>query len=618
MSIVVRIVSADGKRSIIKTLPGLPARLKIPAGAKVEVTEDGHTKTLPQYVNEHSGSDKGKHQNATNVMVEQADSWEESEAWLNSFDGATPGKSDPNWFTTASDGGSPEVMGFQKDALLIGGLVAVGVGGGVYALTKGGKDGPKDITAPAAPTLLDLATDDDTGTSTTDNITNKTSGLTITGKAEANSTVELFNGTTSLGTATAGADGTFTKDVSLTIGEHTITAKATDKAGNVGVASASIKVTVDDNPPVAPTALDLATDDDTGASGIDNITTKTSGLTITGKGEVGAKIELFDGTTSLGTTTVGTTGNFTLDIALANGTHNITAKATDTAGNIGPASDALVIKVDTALLPVAPTSLDLAAEDDNGSSNSDNLTSLRSGLTISGNAPANTTVELFNGAVSLGSVSVGANGKWSKDITLGANGVFTITAKSTDSGGNVSVASDPFYITIAAGPTAPTSLDLATEDDNGSSTTDNITTITDDLTITGNADAGSTIQLFDGTTSLGTVVAGSDGRFSFDVDLAIGTHSITAKATSSTGYTSPASAVLEIKVEAPATLSSLFAATEETTHTDTNAVDKAIEALHADTASTHSTDTIDHSTVLTDTAPIGTTDPLDSSITSLG
>ncbi|MFO0111645.1 MAG: hypothetical protein ACK519_04260, partial [Sphingomonadaceae bacterium] len=57
------------------------------------------------------------------------------------------------------------------------------------------------------------------------------------------------------------------------------------------------------SPPPAPTALDLAAADDTGASNSDNVTSQTSALTITGQAEANARVELFDGTTSIGTTT---------------------------------------------------------------------------------------------------------------------------------------------------------------------------------------------------------------------------------------------------------------------------------------------------------------------------
>ena len=65
-----------------------------------------------------------------------------------------------------------------------------------------------DTAAPTAPTTLDLASDDDTGASNSDNITTTTTDLTITGCAEANSTVEIFKDDTSFSTpVTDIADG---------------------------------------------------------------------------------------------------------------------------------------------------------------------------------------------------------------------------------------------------------------------------------------------------------------------------------------------------------------------------------------------------------------------------
>ncbi len=54
---------------------------------------------------------------------------------------------------------------------------------------------------------------------------------------------------------------------------------------------------------------------------------------------------MFDGTTSLGTTTANGSGAFSLDVTLAAGPRSITAKATDAAGNVSAASPALVISV---------------------------------------------------------------------------------------------------------------------------------------------------------------------------------------------------------------------------------------------------------------------------------
>jgi hypothetical protein len=96
--------------------------------------------------------------------------------------------------------------------------------------------------------------------------------------------------------------------------------------------------------PDAPTALDLDATDDTGSSNSDNITSQTSGLTIRGKAQPNVRIEFFDGTTFLGDTTANNSGDFSLDVRLAFGQRSITARATDTAGNVG-ASAPLVITV---------------------------------------------------------------------------------------------------------------------------------------------------------------------------------------------------------------------------------------------------------------------------------
>ncbi len=87
-----------------------------------------------------------------------------------------------------------------------------------------------------APVISSISVD--SGTSSSDGITNDTTP-TASGTAEANSSVQVFDGLTSLGTATADGSGnwslalgTFTHGTQLTL-----TAVATDVAGNVSSAS---------------------------------------------------------------------------------------------------------------------------------------------------------------------------------------------------------------------------------------------------------------------------------------------------------------------------------------------------------------------------------------------
>ena len=80
---------------------------------------------------------------------------------------------------------------------------------------------PADTTAPAAPVI----------TSTTGN---STTGYTVTGTAEPNSTVKIYDaGDAVVGTATTDADGNFTATLPASVGANApLTATATDAAGN--------------------------------------------------------------------------------------------------------------------------------------------------------------------------------------------------------------------------------------------------------------------------------------------------------------------------------------------------------------------------------------------------
>lgn len=106
-----------------------------------------------------------------------------------------------------------------------------------------------DTQAPAAPSVPDLAPASDSGMSSTDNITNDTSP-TFSGSAEAGATVGLLAGGNQAGSGTA-TGGSFSVTTG-TVGEgaHTITATATDGAGNTSSPSAALVVTIDTTAPL--------------------------------------------------------------------------------------------------------------------------------------------------------------------------------------------------------------------------------------------------------------------------------------------------------------------------------------------------------------------------------
>jgi Bacterial Ig-like domain/Protein of unknown function (DUF3466) len=117
-------------------------------------------------------------------------------------------------------------------------------GGGQHALllTPTSSDPPPgDSQPPSAPSI----------TSPQNNSYDSDGSFSVSGSAEAGSTVELFEGTTSKGTTKASSSGVWSIALSgLSDGAHTYTAKATDAAGNTSSVSNSMTVKVDTTQPM--------------------------------------------------------------------------------------------------------------------------------------------------------------------------------------------------------------------------------------------------------------------------------------------------------------------------------------------------------------------------------
>ncbi|NYH96848.1 choice-of-anchor I domain-containing protein [Novosphingobium marinum] len=485
MAILIRIVSADGKHQISKVVKSLPARLAVPEGAKVEAIDQETGREIEiarEQVLELAGEGRDSEaardaRGEAGLIVEEGADWAQTEANLSDLAGE--GESLEGGLATAAfaeagaeaatysyglqsgdDYGDDGGLFGGSNALLFGLLGAAAIAVAVVLITDddddeddidggdGGGDGGGDTDAPDAPAGLDLAAGDDTGASDSDNVTSITNGLTFTGTAEAGSTVELFDGGASLGTTTAGDDGSFTIDVDLAEGDHSLTATATDAAGNTSAASAALDVTVDATAGDAPAGLDLDTASDDGEFDDDDLVTDGQGLVIGGTAEPGTTVELFNGSNSLGTTTAGDDGVFSFTVNLPDGANDLTAVATDTAGNVTAASAPLTVTVDSSA-PAAPVSLTLDPADDDGAN--DGVTDQTDGLTITGTAEAGSTVELFDGSTSLGTTTAGSDGSFSFDVDLDP-GTRTITAIATDANGNVGAASAPLTLDIGSAP----------------------------------------------------------------------------------------------------------------------------------------------------------------------
>jgi probable HAF family extracellular repeat protein len=123
---------------------------------------------------------------------------------------------------------------------------------------------PPDTEAPSPPTI----------TSPQNNSYDTDGSFSVSGSAEAGSTVELFEGTTSKGTTKAdSSSGAWSIALSgLSEGAHTYTAKAKDAAGNTSSASNPVSVTVDKTSPKVVDGSVIPKEDTTGVARTTNIT----------------------------------------------------------------------------------------------------------------------------------------------------------------------------------------------------------------------------------------------------------------------------------------------------------------------------------------------------------
>ncbi len=400
-----------------------------------------------------------------------------------------------------------------------------------------------DTTSPEVTSTPVLADASDSGIKG-DSLTNVASP-TLTGTAEPGSAINLYDGQTLIGTGTADATTgawSITAATPLNQGANSLTATATDVSGNVSPLSAALTVTLDTTPPVATSIPSLATGSDSGAQG-DGLTNVAVPV-LTGTAEPGSTINLYDGQTLIGTgTSDHKTGVWSITAAmpLNVGINSLTTTATDASGNVSPVSTPLSVTLD-----VTPPVVSLALAKDTGTSATDNITQS----------------SVINGTVDgPGTIAVSLNGKLIESYaTAGGpqliappglvDGTYQVTLSDTDAAGNVGTTSLAFTLDTSA----PT-ITVALADDTGISTTDGIT---NNPTLAGTAEAGSTVTVLQGASVLGSTMAAADGSWSFaPAGLADGNHILTASQTDAAGNTGTSSISFTLNTVVPAITAAL-------------------------------------------------------------
>ncbi|NHZ38981.1 Ig-like domain-containing protein [Massilia aquatica] len=324
---------------------------------------------------------------------------------------------------------------------------------------SGGYDGGEtyvlDHTA-LAPSVPSMTSATDSGVSDSDAVTSNATPE-FKGQAEPDATVRLYDsdGITLIGTGVADGKGNWSIPSStLAAGQHTVTARQTDLAGNVSSASGALTVVIDSG--AAPLGAPVLTPkSDSGAVG-DNLT-RFATPTLSGTAEPYASVELFDsdGVTSLGSASANENGVWTISTSLlADGSHTLSARQTDKAGNVSGAGAALTLLIDTGA-PAAPAAPLLSPASDSGAAG-DQITYVSTPL-LSGSAEPHASVTLYDGdgVTVLGSALADAGGQWSMTTLPLSLGYHALTLKQADAAGNLSPASPIMGLLIEAPPLPP-------------------------------------------------------------------------------------------------------------------------------------------------------------------
>ncbi|MGX5079657.1 Ig-like domain-containing protein, partial [Enterobacter mori] len=351
------------------------------------------------------------------------------------------------------------------------------------------------------------------------------------GKGKPGSTVTIKDGDDVLGSTVVDPDGnwTFTPDQDLSEGDHSLTVVSKDPAGN-DVTSPAFDITVDTVAPEKP-VVGLATDD-VGSSRGDlssGSTTDDANPTFKGSAEPGSRVDIYDNGELIGSTVVDENGGwqFTPTTALPEGEHHITTTATDEAGNTSPESDDFVLITDYTA-PDASKVVITEVYDDvkasgvvaSGGETDDNRPLIKG----TGAEPGN-TITVYNGDKVIGTAKVQADGTWSLEPTTPLpDGKYTLTAKETDSVGNVSGPSAEYVINVATVPPQAPTLDTVYDDvaphadylQKGDVTNDTTPTLSGSSGV-----IGGTISIYDNGRLIGTATVGSNGSWSFTPDTAL-------------------------------------------------------------------------------------------------
>lgn len=419
--------------------------------------------------------------------------------------------------------------------------------------------------------------------------------VVVKGSAEPWSNVGLSAGGVQLANTTADAAGLFSfAGLTLTEGETIFTAQATDLAGNAGQPSAPLAITLDTKAPLVSVTVPL-----------DKAILNTRVVTVIGSIDDPTAAVTINSLPALNSGGVWTLEGFTLQ----EGSNALLVEARDPAGNKGSATAAVILDTVPPAISVATpvdglyTNIPLVTV--TGTVNEDVASVTINGVTasVSTTSSASTTftatLTLIEGANTLVVTAVDRAGNSTSstvtatldtvapqltvigpaDGALLNNGQITFGGAATEPVVSVLVNGIAAQVGTSGGYTLPitlaegsNTLTVTAIDRAGNSSTNTITVNLDSIapaapllnaqvtptriaisTVAGQAEANSTVTLFNNGVTVGTLKADAAGSFSVaDVTLTEGTNIFTAQAADAAGNTSPPTAPLSLVLDTKA------------------------------------------------------------------
>ncbi|EEJ8616577.1 non-fimbrial adhesin SiiE [Salmonella enterica] len=380
------------------------------------------------------------------------------------------------------------------------------------------------IQTEVVPPKAELDASDDSGAKG-DWITNKHNALTLLGTADRFATINILIDGKTIGVTTADADGNWNFDISRNLSDNVykITVESIDPLGRTS--SVDYQLTIDSFTPI-PTVM-LHDSADSGVKG--DMITKINTPLFTGMAEANAKVSIYvDGVLS-GEAIAGDDGvwNFQFTTALSDGSHDVTVKVEDIAGNTA-SSSAYNFQIVTQTQK--PT---IELVNDTGVDNTDHIINEKNPA-LTGTAAPYSTVKLYVDGALIAEVRTNKDGRW--EYTLKADqglvdGDHRITASVEDIAGNIAH-SDPFLISVDTAISIPI-VSLSPDSDSGIAD-DNLTNIVNPTLHLKDIDPDIiSVQVWDAAsdTQIGVATQQPDGSWAYTStsDLTEGLHQVYVK-----------------------------------------------------------------------------------------